>query len=384
MASTALPSRRPWAAAGRQASPFAHVDFALVGAVLAIASLGALMVYSATSHKLREAGLDPQLYLKKQVVFVMLGFAAMIAATLVDYRVFRDRAPILYAATAALLLLVLSPIGSNSKGAQAWFQLAGFQFQPSEWAKVTLVVCLAAYASSHRGDLDGRRIVAVLVLAAVPMGLIELQPDLGTNLVFAAILIAVLHVAGARPRHMAVMAALAAVLVAAVFHLGLLKQYQRDRLTAFLDPSGDTQRSTYNLNQAKVAIANGGLTGKGLFKGTQTNLSYVPEQHTDFIFTVVGEELGLVGSALLLGLFALVVWRTWRAAVLAKDLSGTLVCVGVLAMLTFQIFENVGMTMGIMPITGIPLPFMSYGGSATIAGFAAVGLVLNVHMRRFS
>jgi rod shape determining protein RodA len=308
----------------------------------------------------------------------------MIAATLVDYRVFRDRAPILYAATAALLLLVLSPLGSNSKGAQAWFQLAGFQFQPSEWAKVVLILCLAAYASSHRGDLDGRRIVAVLVLAAVPMGLIELQPDLGTNLVFAAILIAVLHVAGARPRHMAVMAALAAVLVTAVFHLGLLKQYQRERLTAFLDPSGDTQRSTYNLNQAKVAIANGGLTGKGLFKGTQTNLSYVPEQHTDFIFTVVGEELGLVGSALLLGLFALVVWRTWRAAVLAKDLSGTLVCVGVLAMLTFQIFENVGMTMGIMPITGIPLPFMSYGGSATIAGFAAVGLVLNVHMRRFS
>src|SRR5207302_1179587 len=194
----------------------------------------------------------------------------------------------------------------------------------------------------------------------------------------------VLLVAGARPRHIAVLTLLGVIGVVAVFQLGVLKQYQIDRLGAFLDPKGDTQRSAYNLNQSVNAIAAGGLTGKGLLNGRETNLSYVPEQQTDFIFTVVGEEFGLAGATTLLALFALLVWRTWRAAALARDLLGTLLCVGVLAMVVFQVFENVGMTMGIMPIIGIPLPFLSYGGSATIASFAGIGLVLNVHMRRFS
>jgi len=166
--------------------------------------------------------------------------------------------------------------------------------------------------------------------------------------------------------------------------MDIIEDYQRERLTAFLDQEGDLQRSTYNLDQSRTAIGAGGLTGAGLFEGTQTNLSYVPEQETDFIFTVVGEELGFLGAATLLLMYAIVVWRTWRSAQLARDLFGTLICIGVLAMLVFQIFENVGMTMGIMPITGIPLPLMSYGGSSTLATFAAMGLVLNVHMRRFS
>jgi len=226
--------------------------------------------------------------------------------------------------------------------------------------------------------------MTVMGLAAVPMGLIYLQPDLGTDLVFGAILLGVLVVAGARPRHIAVLGLLAVIGMAAVVQVGVLKQYQLDRLTAFADPKSDTQRSAYNLEQSKIAIAHGGAFGTGLGQGTQTNLSFVPEQQTDFIFTVVGEELGFVGAFTLLALFAVVVWRTWRTATLARDLFGTLICVGVLAMFVFQIFENVGMTMGIMPITGIPLPFMSYGGSSTIASFAAVGLVLNVHMRRFT
>ena len=385
MATAAVPPRRIGAGTRRnEAAPWFHLDMTLIASVIAIASLGVVMVYSATRQKLADEGIDIHYFLKRQAVFTIVGLGVMVLLTMIDYRVFRDFAPVLYVGTVAMLVLVLSPIGSNSKGAQAWFQLGPYQFQPSEWSKVILIVCLAAVASMQRGDLGGRRLLMVLGLAAVPMGLIELQPDLGTDLVFAAILMTVLLVAGARPRHMAVLGGVAVLLVVAVFHFGLLKQYQRDRLTAFLDPSGDAQRSTYNLQQAKTAIANGGVLGKGLFKGPQTNLKYVPEQHTDFIFTVVGEELGLVGSGLLLTLFALVVWRTWRAAALAKDLSGTLICVGVLAMLVFQIFENVGMTMGIMPITGIPLPFMSYGGSSTIASFAATGLVLNVHMRRFS
>ena len=381
---TTLPRRTAPASSRNEAAPWYHLDLTLYGTVVAIAGLGVLMVYSATFRKLADSGGDPHLYLKKQALFTIAGIAVMVLMSVVDYRVYRDFAPMIYIGTCLLLVAVLSPLGSNSKGTQAWFQMGSFQLQPSEWAKVALVVCLAAYTSAHRGRLDGRRLLGILVLAGVPMGLIELQPDLGTDLVFAAILLATVLVAGARPRHIGLMMTAAAVLVFLVFHFGVLKQYQQDRLKAFLDPAGDAQRTTWNLQQAKTAIANGGLTGKGLYKGTQTNLSYVPEQHTDFVFTVVGEELGLVGSAVLLALFALLVWRTWRAAALAKDLCGTLVCVGVLAMLVLQIFENVGMTMGIMPITGIPLPFMSYGGSATIASFAAIGLVQNVHMRRFT
>jgi rod shape determining protein RodA len=298
--------------------------------------------------------------------------------------VLRDIAPFAFLGTVLLLVLVLSPLGSSTRGAQAWFQFGSFQLEPSEWAKLALIVCVAAYCATHRGDLDGRRLLAVIGLSAVPMALIYLQPDLGTDLVFGGILIGVLVVAGARPRHIAALVLIAVVGMVAVVQLGVLKQYQVDRLTAFANPTNDPQHTAYNLSQAKAAIGSGGLFGRGLFKGTQTNLSFVPEQQTDFIFTVVGEELGFVGAFTLLALFAVVVWRTWRTATLARDLFGTLLCVGVLAMLVFQIFENVGMTMGIMPITGIPLPFMSYGGSSTVANFAAVGLVLNVHMRRFA
>ena len=379
MAIAALPGR---ATLSRRdgAAPWRHVDYTLLGAVLAIASLGVLMVYSAT----RNLGADEMYYLRRQGAFTLIGLGVMVLVATIDYRVFRDRAPVIYLACIAGLLLVLTPLGSARRGAQAWFQLAGFQLQPSELAKVGLVVCIAAYGAAHRGDLDARRLVTALGLAGLPMVLINLQPDLGTVLVFAAILMGTLLVAGARARHMALLTLAGLTAVVAVFQLGLLKDYQKDRLGAFLNPDEEELSSTYNLNQSKIAIANGSITGKGLFKGTQTKLSYVPEQHTDFIFTVVGEELGLVGSGLLLSLFALVVWRTWRAAALAKDLTGTIICVGVLSMLVFQVFENVGMTMGIMPITGIPLPLMSYGGSATIATFAALGLVLNVHMRRFS
>jgi rod shape determining protein RodA len=373
-----FPLRRSATAAWR------HVDLALVAATVAIAGMGVLMVYSATQNKLTDAGLDPYMYLKRQSVWVVLGVLVMAVMITVDYRVFRDIAPVILLGTIGLLLLVLSPLGSSTRGAQAWFQFGSFQLEPSEWAKLALIVCVSAYCATHRGDLDGRRLVTVLALAGIPMALIYLQPDLGTDLVFGAILIGVLVVAGARPRHIAVLCLLAILGMASVVQFGVLKQYQLDRLTAFANPKNDPQRTAYNLSQAKAAIGSGGMFGKGLFKGTQTNLSFVPEQQTDFIFTVVGEELGFVGAFTLLALFAVVVWRTWRTATLARDLFGTLLCVGVLSMFVFQIFENVGMTMGIMPITGIPLPFMSYGGSSTVACFAGIGLVLNVHMRRFA
>ena len=365
------------------ASPWRHVDLSLAGSILVLASFGLLMIYSATRSRLEEAGGDPQFYLQRQAMFVALGLVVLVATSVIDYRVFRDFAPVIYTATVGLLILVLL-FGAEHKGQQASFDVGAFQLQPSEFAKVSLIVCLAAYASSIRGDIDGRRLLVILGLAGVPMGLIYLQPDLGTSLVFGAILLGMLVVSGVKARHLVALIVIAVVAVVAVVNLGILKEYQYDRLTSFLEPEADTDRSAYNLAQSKTAIGSGGISGKGLFKGTQTNLSYVPAQHTDFIFTAVGEQLGLLGSAVVLSLFALVVWRTWRSAALAKDAAGTLICVGVLAMLTFQIFENVGMTMGIMPITGIPLPFLSYGGSSTLATFAAMGLVLNVHMRRFT
>jgi rod shape determining protein RodA len=366
------------------AAAWRHIDLALIVAAVGIACFGVLMVYSASRDKLQASGTDPAYYLKRQAVFVVLGVVAMVVAAAVDYRKLRDYAIVFYALSVLMLLAVFSPVGQKSKGAQAWFQVGSYQLEPSEFAKIGLIIALAALCAHYKGRLALRHLVLILALAAVPFVLIYKQPDLGTALVLGAILMAVLLVGGAKPRHLALLGLLGVLGVAAVLHFGVLKQYQKQRLTAFLDPTTNTQASAYNLDQSKIAIGSGRVRGKGLFKGTQTNLSYVPEQHTDFIFTAVGEQLGLVGSALLLGLFVLLVWRTWRAASLARDLAGTLICVGVLAMIVFQVFENIGMTMGIMPIAGIPLPFMSYGGSAMVCSFAAVGLVLNVNMRRYS
>ena len=367
------------------ATPWRHVDMTLIAAVISIAGIGVLLVYSATNRKLAAQGIDPRYYLKRQAMFIVLGLGAMLITAAIDYRSYRDFAPLLYGATVLLLAAVISPLGASSKGHQAWFPLGTFQLQPSEISKIALVVCLAAYIGQQRdGAMSVRRLITVLLLAGIPMALIMLQPDIGTDLVFGCILAAALLIGGVKPRHLAVLFLVAIVGITGVIKSGAMQQYQVDRLTAFLDQTHDTQGTSFNLQQSKIAIGSGGLLGKGLGRGTQTNLSYVPEQHTDFVFTVAGEELGFVGSALLLLLFGFVVWRIWRAAALAKDMTGAVICVGVLALLVFQVFENVGMTMGIMPITGIPLPFVSYGGSAMLAYFVGIGLVLNVHMRRFS
>ena len=386
MATLAVPRRSAGISGSARRTPAAawrHVDLGLAVASIGVALFGLLMIYSATRDKLVAQGIDPAYYVKRQSAFVVVGIVAMVVVASVDYRRLRDFAPVLYVGSVFALLAILSPLGKRSKGAQAWFQVGAYQLEPSEFAKIALIVALAGILASYRGRLGSRELLIVLGLAAVPFALIYRQPDLGTALVLSAILFGVLLVAGVQSRHLAVLAVIGLVGVTLVIHFGALKKYQRDRLTAFLDSSSNVQ-ATYNLNQSKIAISSGGVGGKGLFKGTQTNLSYVPEQQTDFIFTAVGEQLGLVGSALLLSLFVLMVWRTWRAATTARDATGTLICVGVLAMLVFQIFENVGMTMGIMPIAGIPLPFMSYGGSAIVASFCAIGLVLNVQMRRYS
>jgi len=360
-----------------------HVDLTLLVSSLAVSALGLLMIYSATEHRLREAGISTTYYLTRQAMWVILGLGAMALVSSIDYRRFLDFFPVIYVAMLLLLIAVLSPLGTSSRGTQAWFQLGPYQLQPSEYAKIAFIVCLAAYGASHEGDLDARRLGGALGLSAVPIGLIFLQPDFGTAMVFVAVLMATLLVAGARLRHLAVLAVAGLLAGMALVQLNVLKDYQLDRLGAFLDQEGDTQQSAYNQTQSKTAIGAGGFIGRGLLAGTQTNLSYVPEQHTDFIFTAVGEQLGFVGAVTLLGLFVLIAWRTWRTATLARDLYGTLVCVGVLSMFAFQMFENVGMAMGIMPITGIPLPLMSYGGSSTMVSFISLGLVQSISMRLY-
>ena len=367
------------------AAPWRHLDWPLLGAASAIAGLGVLMVFSATRTAMAEAGLDPATYLKRQLAFVVAGAVVMAIVVAIDYHAYRDFAPIGYLAALALLVLVLTPLGTEVRSAQSWFALGSFQVQPAEFAKLALIAVLATCGATGGGTLDRRRLLVSLGLAGAPIALVLLQPDLGSALVLVAIAVGVLVVAGSRPRHLAALAASSVLAVLAMFQLDLVDDYQRERLTDFAR-SGDTTgtRSGFQSEQAETAIGAGGLVGAGLFEGTQTKLGFVPEQQTDFIFTVVGEELGFAGSATLVLLYGVIVWRVWRTAQLSRDLYGTLVCAGVLAMLLFQVFENLGMSMGLMPITGLPLPLMSYGGSSMLTTCAALGLVLNVHMRRFS
>jgi rod shape determining protein RodA len=368
----------------RQRAPAAwrHVDLVLLASAAAVSALGALMILSSTR------GSDPDVwdttYLRRQILFLAIGIVGMVLVTLVDYRRLRDVAWLPYLVAVALLALVLSPVGSERRGTQAWFQLGTFQLQPAELAKVVVILAVASLLASADVPLRARWLGLALLTIAVPVGLILLQPDLGTALVFIAITMGMLLIAGARARHIVMLSAVGVVLVVMVLNSDLLEDYQRDRLTNFIDPEGqDIQGEAWNAEQALAALASGATSGKGIGEGTQTRLGFVPEQHTDFIFTAVGEELGFVGSATVLGLLALMGVRIWRTAQIARDRLGMLICVGVLAMLVFQVFQNVGMTTGIMPITGITLPFMSYGGSSVVASWLAIGLVLNVHMRRF-
>lgn len=377
-------ARRPGAAARAARFPIlGHIDPILTGASIAIALLGVVMVFSATRGPGEGQPLTTY-FLTRQAMFVVLGIGVYAAFSFFDYRHLRDWALPLCVATSGLLFLVIF-LGASSKGGQRSFAFAGFQLQPSEFAKLVFVIGLASFLTFDRDevDMDNRRLAIALGLTALPIGLIMLQPDLGTALVFGVTSLAMLVVAGARPKQMAVLGVAAATGVALILVSGILAEYQQDRLTSFVNPE-DSQGVAYNQTQSQKTIGSGGLSGQGLFEGRQTGLGFVPEQHTDFIFTVVGEELGFMGSALLLALFAVLLWRTWRTAHLAREPFGMLVCVGVLGMFMFQIFENTGMAMGIMPVTGIPLPLVSYGGSSVLAMFAALGVVHSVHMHRFT
>jgi rod shape determining protein RodA len=361
-----------------------HIDPVLVGAAIALAAIGLFAIYSATHQSLAAVDLDPGRFVKRQVTFLAVGLVVLLLAASFDYRMLKVYAGMIYVSSLVLLLLVRTPLGTSVKGAQRWFELFGFQLAPSEVAKLALIAMLAAFLSEIRGDLTLQDVFRASGLAAIPAFLVFLQPDLGTSIVFAAILVGMLVVAGARARYLGILALTAAVLIVSGFQVGLVREYQIERLRAFLDPGSVGAAALHNREQAEIAIGSGGLTGVGYLQGTQTNLDFVPEQHTDFVFTVVGEEFGFLGAFALLALYALLLWRAFRIALLSRDPFGTLLATGIGSMLALQVFVNIGMNVGIMPITGIPLPFVSYGGSSLLLNCAAIGLLLNVHMRRFT
>jgi rod shape determining protein RodA len=362
-------------------APIRHLDPVLLVTTFLLTLIGAFAIFSATHQVAGDA--DPWAFVKKQIISWIVAIALLGAVALVDYRVAKVYAPILYGATLILLLLVRTPLGTAAKGAQRGFYVGGFQFTPSEWSKIALAIMLAAFLSELRtSELSLRDLIRASALALIPMFLVFIQPDIGTTIVLAAILGGTVVVAGAKARHLGVLAASAVLLIALAFQMGLIKQYQLDRLKCFTGCA--SAESTYNKEQSEIAIGSGGVSGTGYLQGTQTSLNYVPEQHTDFIFTVIGEEFGFVGASLLLVLYALLLWRAIRIAMLSKDKFGTYLAAGIASMFAIQMFVNIGMTVGIMPITGIPLPFVSYGGSSLIANYLAVGLLLNIHMRRLT
>ena len=357
-----------------------HVDVTLLALVAATTIFGSIMVFSATRH-----ADSPYTFITKHVVYVLVGVAVMGVAAALDYQKLRDWSRLIYIGSVAALGAVLIPgVGSVHKNIRAWFDVGPFQIQPAEFAKIATIVTVASYLGSVIDRVGFREMFISLVLLGLPMGLILLQPDLGTTLVFVVVGVGLLVVGGVPARYLIVLVLLGVGGVVGILKSNTLDQYQKDRLTSFVTPENASEKAIYNTRQAQLAIASGSLTGKGLFEGPQTKGGFVPEQQTDFIFTVPGEELGFLGSGLLVVLLGGIVYRIWRTAQLARDPVGRLMCVGVLCMIVFHVFENVGMNLGIMPVTGIPLPFVSYGGSSTITTFAAMGLVMNVHMRRFA
>ena len=358
------------------------VDVVLAVTTVVVALIGVVMVYTATRGTLAAQGLSPHYYLERQLLFVVLGVVAMGIVALIDYRRLEQ------VATAIYILIVLSllgvfVVGSHALGSQRWFSLGPLQLQPSEFAVLALILVVATYCSRRSEGLAWRDVTRVLLLSGVPIVLVMAQPDLGTAIIMTIVLLVMLAVAGVPGRILLILFAAAVGVVVLAFEAGLLHHYQIARITSFLHQDARTQNSTiYNLQQAKDAIGSGGLFGTGIFHGTQTNLGYVPEQQTDFIFTAVGEQLGFVGASGVLVLLGVIAWRLLRGAQLARDSFGRLLSAGVFTFVAFSVFQNAGMTMGIMPITGIPLPFLSYGGTATLCFFMGVGLVLSVYARR--
>jgi len=362
---------------------FDPVLTAVVGLLLFI---GTLLVWAATRDWYTRNGLDGQYYLKRHIINIMIGLVLAYAVTVIDYRLLRAYTPILWGAGVLGLVIVLIPgLGAEINGAKAWIALpGGFQIQPAELAKIAIIIGMSMILSERSHDSDGptsRDVLQSLTIAAIPVLLIILQPDMGTVLIISAAVVTIIAVSGAPSRWVAGLLLIAVLGGFVAVKAGVISEYQVNRLQTFVDPNADTQGAGYQLRQARITVGSGGLIGTGLFNGPQTNGRFVPEQQTDFIFTVAGEELGFIGSGTILILYLILLMRGFSIARRTSDPFGRLVCTGVIAWFAFQIFENIGMTLGLMPMTGVPLPFISYGGSSMFVTLIGIGLLQNVHAR---
>jgi rod shape determining protein RodA len=361
-----------------------RLDWLLLGATAGLIALGLTVLGDAT--RLDIAG-DPGYYVRRQTVYFAVGVVGMIAMMAIDPNLWRRLKLPLYLGTLSLVALVLV-LGTTIRGSTRWITLPGFQFQPSELGKLTVLLALAAFVADRRDRLDGAlTTLQALGFIAIPAGLVFLEPDLGTSLVYGAAGLAALLIAGVPFRYfgglIAIVLATAALIFAVLPAAGVpvLKPYQTDRVTSFLHPDRDQSGNGYNQYQSLIAVGSGGVAGRGVAQSTQTNGDFLPEHQTDFIFAVLAEQRGFVGAALLLGLYLVLLWRALRAVAVSATYYGSVVAGGIAGWLLFSVFINVGMTIGIAPITGIPLPFMSFGGSGTITALLAVGVIQAIQLR---
>lgn len=365
--------------------PFPRIDLVVIGCVVGLLGFGLVAIYSSKLVALTAQGIPPTYFVTRQLVATAVGVVVLLVALAIDYRTLRAFSPLFYLGALVLLVVVLTPLGLEIRGSSRWIPLLGYRLQPSELMKVALLLLLALILHEAEDEPSGARTAAALGLVLVPVALVFVQPDLGTAIVYVWLAGTMFLVGGVRVRYLVGLTITALVGSVVALQTQLVREYQVRRLTAFLDivdPGAEATGSLFQVRQSLIAIGSGRFSGRGLFAGTQTALSYVPDNHTDFVFTVIGEELGFVGAATVLALFALLVWRALRIAAEAKDRDGRLIAAGIAAMLVLQVFVNVGMTIGVMPVTGLPLPFVSYGGTSLVVWFGLVGLLLNVHLRR--
>jgi rod shape determining protein RodA len=371
----------------RTTHSFWGFDPILTLAVGLLLFIGTLLVYAATRDWYAANGLDPQYYLKRHVINIVIGILLAWGTTVIDYRMLRAYTPIVWGLGVIGLTAVLIPgLGSEVNGAQAWIPLpGGFQIQPAELAKISIIVGMSMLLSEYRHENDqptNRDVMQALLIAAIPVGLILLQPDMGTVFIISISVVAMIGASGAPIRWVVGLLLVALLGGFGAVKLGVINDYQVKRLQSFVDPNADSQGSGYQLRQARITVGSGGFFGTGLFDGPQTSGRFVPEQQTDFIFTVAGEQLGFLGSGFILLLYLTILMRAFSIARRSTDAFGRLVCVGVLSWFAFQTFENIGMTLGLMPMTGVPLPFLSYGGSSMFANLIGFGLLQNVYARQ--
>ncbi|MCI3930676.1 rod shape-determining protein RodA [Streptomyces sp. AN091965] len=364
-----------------------RLDWWILLAALALSVIGSALVYSATRNRTELVGDDPYAFVTKHVINIGIGLALMAGTIWLGHTMLRTAVPILYGISVFLILLVLTPLGATVNGAHAWIVIGGQSLQPSEFCKITIILGMAMMLAARvdagdREHPDHRTVVQALGLATVPIMIIMLMPDLGSVMVIVMIVLGVLLASGASNRWVFGLLGAGALGGVAIWQLGVLDDYQIARFAAFANPALDPAGVGYNTNQARIAIGSGGLTGTGLTHGSQTTGQFVPEQQTDFVFTVAGEELGFVGAGAILLLLGVVLWRACRIARETTELYGTIVAAGIIAWFAFQAFENIGMTLGIMPVAGLPLPFVSYGGTSMFAVWVAVGLLQSIKVQR--